>query len=272
MKEVDNMSKHYAAPEEILYHVGFSAEQLQGATVAVLPGDPGRVEPLAKALGSDASFIASHREYTSWLTKISDTPVLVCSTGMGGPSVAICLEELARMGIKKLIRFGTTGTIKEKVNLGDIIIDKAAVRLDGTSQHYAPLEFPAVASFEVTTALVLAAKNAGAPYHLGIAASSDTFWPGQERYDSFTGYVPRRFRGTMQEWQALGVLNYEMETSALFVTSQALGLEAGAVCGVVVKRTQSESVAPPDVYQRAFGYMVQVTRGAVELLLAADAD
>ena len=95
------MSKHYAAPEEILYHVGFSAEQLQGATVAVLPGDPGRVEPLAKALGSDASFIASHREYTSWLTKISDTPVLVCSTGMGGPSVAICLEELARMGIEK---------------------------------------------------------------------------------------------------------------------------------------------------------------------------
>lgn len=94
------MSKHYAAPEEILYHVGFSAQQLQGATVAVLPGDPGRVEPLAKALGSDASFIASHREYTSWLTKISDTPVLVCSTGMGGPSVAICLEELARMGIK----------------------------------------------------------------------------------------------------------------------------------------------------------------------------
>ena len=97
------MSKHYAAPEEILYHVGFSAQQLQGATVAVLPGDPGRVEPLAKALGSDASFIASHREYTSWLTKISDTPVLVCSTGMGGPSVAICLEELARMGIKRLI-------------------------------------------------------------------------------------------------------------------------------------------------------------------------
>ena len=70
---------------------------------------------------------------------------------MGGPSVAICLEELARMGIKKLIRFGTTGTIQEKVNLGDIIVDKAAVRLDGTSQHYAPLEFPAVASFEVTT-------------------------------------------------------------------------------------------------------------------------
>lgn len=261
------MQKHYAATDEILYHVGFAAKDLQGATIAILPGDPGRVQPLAQALGTDARFIATHREYTSYLTQIADTPVLVCSTGMGGPSVAICLEELARMGIKKLIRFGTTGTIQEYVNLGDIIIDKAAVRLDGTSQHYAPPEFPAVACFEVTAALLQAAKDAGAPYHLGIAASSDTFWPGQERYDSFTGYVPRRFVGTMAEWQALGVLNYEMETSALFVTAQALGLQAGAVCGVVVKRTQSESVAPAEVYNKAFDYMVQVTRGAVQRLL-----
>ena len=264
--------KHYAQEDEVLYHVGFAAHALQGATIAVLPGDPGRVEPLAQTLGEDAHFITTHREYTSWLTHVGTKPVLVCSTGMGGPSVAICLEELARMGITHVIRVGTTGTIQEHVNLGDVIIDKAAVRLDGTSQHYAPLEFPAEASFAVTQALVEAAQAAGAPYHLGIAASSDTFWPGQERYDSFTGYVPRCFQGTMREWQALGVLNYEMETSALFVTSQALGLKAGAVCGVVVKRTQSESVAPPDVYQRAFGYMVQVTRGAVELLLAADAD
>lgn len=259
--------KNYAEKNEVLYHVGFAAEALEGATLAVLPGDPGRVEPLAKVLGENAHFLASHREYTSYLTYVKKKPVLVCSTGMGGPSVGICLEELARMGITHVIRFGTTGTIQEAVNLGDIIINKAAVRLDGTSQHYAPLEFPAVADFEVTTALVLAAKEAGAPYHLGISVSSDTFWPGQERYDSFTGYVPRRFQGTMAEWQQLGALNYEMETSALFVVSQALGIKAGAVCGVVVKRTQSESVAPTEVYDRAFAFMVQVTVGAIELLL-----
>ena len=258
------MQKHYAEENEILYHVGFARHALEGATIAVLPGDPGRVAPLAHTLGHDAHFIATHREYTSWLTYVYKRPVLVCSTGMGGPSVAICLEELARMGITHVIRVGTTGTIQKSVNLGDVIIDKAAVRLDGTSQHYAPLEFPAVASFEVTQALVDAAKDFAAPYHLGIAASSDTFWPGQERYDSFTGYVPRRFQGTMREWQALGVLNYEMETSALFVTSQALGLQAGAVCGVVVKRTDSESVAPPDVYMKAFKFMAMVTRGAIE--------
>ncbi len=260
------MEKHYAAEDELLYHVGFAKRNLQGATLAVLPGDPGRVEPLATSLGEQARFIATHREYTSYLTRIADVPVLVCSTGMGGPSVAICLEELARMGITQVIRVGTTGTLQADINPGEIIINKAAVRLDGTSQHYAPLEFPAVASFEVTGALVAAAKKCGAPYHVGISASSDTFWPGQERYDSFTGYVPRRFQGSMAEWQHLGVLNYEMETSALFVTCQALGLQAGAVCGVVAKRTDSEAIVPHELYEQAFRYQVQVVRGAVELL------
>lgn len=261
--------KHYAALNEVMYHVGFAKADLQGATIAVLPGDPGRVEPLARALGTEPVFVATHREYTSWLTHIDGQPVLVCSTGMGGPSVAICLEELARMGITHVIRFGTTGAIAEQIALGDIIIDKAAVRLDGTSHHYAPASFPAVASFTVTGALVEAARDCVAPYHVGISVSSDTFWPGQERYDSFTGYVRKDLRGALQDWQALGALNYEMETSALFVTSQCLGIKAGAVCGVVAKRTDSESIAPGDVYDRAFGYMVKVVVGALRILLKA---
>ena len=144
------MEKHYASENEVLYHVGFAKESLKGATIAVLPGDPGRVEPLARQLGEEPSFIACHREYTSWLTHIAGQPVLVCSTGMGGPSVAICLEELARMGITQVIRVGTTGTIQERINPGEVIINKASVRLDGTSHHYAPASFPAVASFTVT--------------------------------------------------------------------------------------------------------------------------
>ncbi len=261
------MPKNYAAPGEIMYHVGFAKEKLQGARIAVLPGDPGRVQPLAQQLGTDAVFIASHREYTSWLTHIAEEPVLVCSTGMGGPSVGICLEELARLGIDTVIRVGTTGTIQERINLGDVIIDKAAVRLDGTSRHYAPLEFPAVASFTVTSALAAAAAKCGAPYHVGISVSSDTFWPGQERYDSFTGYVPRCFQGSMREWQQLGALNYEMESSALFVTCQALGIKAGVICGVVAKRTKSEGIAPADFYDKAFASMVETVRGAIPILL-----
>lgn len=262
-------TRHYAAPNEVMYHIGFSHEALRGATMAVLPGDPGRVEPLAKSLGENPIYIASHREYTSWLTYIDKQPVLVCSTGMGGPSVAICLEELARICITHVIRFGTTGTIQDNINLGEVIINKAAVRLDGTSHHYAPAAFPAVASFTMVNALTQAAKDNSIPVHVGISVSSDTFWPGQERYDSFTGYVTKAFQGTLKEWQSLGALNYEMETSALFVTAQTLDIKAGAVCGVVAKRTDSEEIAPSNVYDTAFAGQVKITVGALKQLLKA---
>lgn len=262
------MEKHYAAIDEVMYHVGFAKSALHGAAIAVLPGDPGRVQFLAEHIGEKACFIACHREYTSWLTYVAETPILVCSTGMGGPSTAICLEELARMGITHVIRVGTTGTIQQQINPGEIIINKASVRLDGTSRHYAPASFPAVASFAVTGALVEAAQAGGVPYHVGIAVSSDTFWPGQERYDSFTGYVPLQFQGTMEQWQKLGALNYEMETSALFVTCQALGLKAGAVCGVVAKRTDSEAIVPKELYEQALNYQIVVVQGAIKRLAA----
>ncbi|MCD8198582.1 MAG: uridine phosphorylase [Phascolarctobacterium sp.] len=260
--------KKLTAPDEILYHVGFSASSLKGAKWALLPGDPGRVEGLANACGQ-AEFIGCHREYTSWLTSIGCERVLVCSTGMGGPSVAICLEELACMGIEGVIRVGTTGGIQEKINFGDVIINKAAVRLDGTSHHYAPESFPAVASFTVTEALMQAALELQIPHHVGISVSSDTFWPGQERYDSFTGYVRKAFQGTMKEWQVLGALNYEMETAALFVAAQCMGIKAGSVCGVIARRTESEQVAPADIYKLAEERFQKVVYRALQILLKA---
>ena len=252
-----------------MYHVGFCANQLQGATLAVLPGDPGRVKPLAEALsdaGTEPIFVATHREYTSYLATVGGKKILVCSTGMGGPSVGIGLEEMARIGLKRFIRFGTTGSIQEEVNMGDIIITSAAVRLEGTSHHYAPAEYPAVASYKIVNALEAAAAAVGAPYHVGITVSSDTFWPGQERYDSFTGYVRKEFQGTLKDWQALGCLNYEMEAATLFTICSVFGLEAGAVCGVVAKRTDSEVPDAGDSYTRAFNYMIQTTVGAIKLL------
>lgn len=258
--------KKYAEPNEVLYHIGFSAEMIKHAEYALLPGDPGRVQALAEALGP-AEFVASHREYTSWLAYVEGKPVLVCSTGMGGPSVGICLEELARLGMKNVIRVGTTGSIQEHIELGDLVVNHAAVRLDGTSRHYAPIEFPAVASLKLTNALKQAAEELDVPHHVGVSISSDTFWPGQERYDSFTGYVRKDLQGTLKEWQALGATNYEMETSAMFVVAQALGINAGSVCGVVAKRTQSESVAPPEVYQVASKRFQTVAKRALGILL-----
>lgn len=251
-----------AGYNEVLYHIGISAAMVEGAEYAILPGDPGRVEFLAKALGT-AKFIGAHREYTSWLAKINNISILVCSTGMGGPSVSIGMEELAQIGIKNFIRVGTTGSIQEKIELGDIVVNNAAVRLDGASRHYAPIEFPAVASLELTNELVKAAREAGVPYHVGISVSSDTFWPGQERYDSFTGYVPKKFQGSLNEWKALGACNYEMETATLFVVAQSMGLSAASICGVVAQRLKSEHVASQETYQLASGRFIKVVKQAL---------
>ena len=156
-----------------------------------------------------------------------------------------------------------------KRQLGDLVINKAAVRLDGTSQHYAPLNFPAVASFELTLALQQAAESLSIPYHTGISVSSDTFWPGQERYDSYTGYVRKSLQGSLQEWQALGALNYEMETAALFIVAQSFGLQAASICGVVAKRTDSELVAPPDLYELASQRFQAVVKKTLQDLIKA---
>jgi uridine phosphorylase len=259
----------YSNPEDILYHTQLSRNMLMGAEIALLPGDPGRVKSLAEAMGPTVE-LSSHREYTSCLAQVQDQPVLVCSTGMGGPSTAICLEELARIGITRVIRVGTTGSIQENLELGDVVIIKGAVRLEGTSTHYAPIEFPAVPDLELTQLLVYAAEVQHIPYQVGICVSSDTFWPGQERYDSFTGYVLRRFQGSLKEWQQLGVTNYEMETAALFVTAQALGLKAASLCGVVAKRTEGEQIAPPDVYRLAEERFQKIVKRGLEELLAKE--
>lgn len=255
-------------PNEVLYHIGISAEMLKGAEYALLPGDPGRVEALARALGT-AEPVGCHREYTSWLADVEGTSILVCSTGMGGPSVAIGMEELARLGIKNFIRVGTTGSIQKDVELGDLVINKAAVRLDGTSQHYAPLNFPAVASFELTLALQQAAESLS--FHIILVFLFPVILFGLVRncYDSYTGYVRKSLQGSLQEWQALGALNYEMETAALFIVAQSFGLQAASICGVVAKRTDSELVAPPDLYELASQRFQAVVKKTLQDLIKA---
>ncbi|EHY2961493.1 uridine phosphorylase, partial [Escherichia coli] len=172
--------------------------------------------------------------------EIDGKAVIVCSTGIGGPSTSIAVEELAQLGIRTFLRIGTTGAIQEHINVGDILVTTAAVRLDGASLHFAPMEFPAVSDFECMNALYKAAKDNGSTVHVGVTASSDTFYPGQERYDTYTGRVVRRFKGSMKEWQEMGVMNYEMESATLLTMCASQGLRAGMVAGVIVNRTQQE--------------------------------
>lgn len=222
-----------------VFHLGLTKADLQGATLAIVPGDPERVKKIA-ALMDNPQALASHREFTSWRAELDGKAVIVCSTGIGGPSTSIAVEELAQLGIRTFLRVGTTGAIQPDINVGDVLVTTAAVRLDGASLHFAPMEFPAVADFACTTALVEAAKAAGSTPHIGITASSDTFYPGQERYDTFSGRVVSRFQGSMKEWQQMGVLNYEMESATLLTMCASQGLRAGMVAGVIVNRTQKE--------------------------------
>lgn len=222
-----------------VFHLGLTKNDLQGATLAIVPGDPKRVEKIAKLMDNPVH-LASLREYTSWRGEIDGKAVIVCSTGIGGPSTSIAVEELAQLGIRTFLRIGTTGAIQEHINVGDILVTTAAVRLDGASLHFAPLEFPAVSDFECMNALYKAATDNGSTVHVGVTASSDTFYPGQERYDTYTGRVTRRFKGSMKEWQEMGVMNYEMESATLLTMCASQGLRAGMVAGVIVNRTQQE--------------------------------
>ncbi|NHU32708.1 uridine phosphorylase [Proteus mirabilis] len=222
-----------------VFHLGLTKNDLQGATLAIVPGDPKRVEKIVKLMDNPVH-LASLREYTSWRGEIDGKAVIVCSTGIGGPSTSIAVEELAQLGIRTFLRIGTTGAIQEHINVGDILVTTAAVRLDGASLHFAPMEFPAVSDFECMNALYKAAKDNGSTVHVGVTASSDTFYPGQERYDTYTGRVVRRFKGSMKEWQEMGVMNYEMESATLLTMCASQGLRAGMVAGVIVNRTQQE--------------------------------
>ena len=226
--------------DEIVYHLSLSKNRIHGARYAVVAGDPDRVPILAQAFDKDAVCLANHRGYVTYLAQFHGQAIVISTSGIGGPSTSIVIEELAKLGILYFLRIGTTGAIQSHIAVGDLIVTEASVRLDGASTHYAPIEFPAVASRGMTNCIVEAAITLGLPYHAGITVSTDTFYPGQERYDNFAHYVIKRFQGSMPEWEKLGALNYEMESATLLTVCRVLGLEAACFCGVVGNRHFSE--------------------------------
>lgn len=208
-----------------MYHVGLCKEDLEGAKYALLPGDPGRVSKIADLM-DNPKFIGQNREYTSYLADVADQKVLVMSTGMGGPSTAIGLEELAMLGIETVIRVGTSGGMQMNIMPGDLIVVNGAIRMEGTSKEYLPVEYPAISDFRVTKALNDAAKILGYPYHTGVVQCKDSFY-GQHA----PGRMPVSYEleNKWQAWIKGGALASEMESSALFTVSSVLRLKAGAI-------------------------------------------
>lgn len=220
--------------KEKMYHIGLTKADLEGAKYAILPGDPGRVPKIASMLDSAKPLTVS-REYTSYLGELDGEKVLVISTGMGGPSTAICVEELKLVGIENLIRVGTSGGMQLNVNSGDLVIAQAAIRQEGTSKEYVPIEFPAIANIDLVNALRLSAYELGYPYHTGIVQCKDSFY-GQHSPERMP--VSYELENKWQAWIKAGCLASEMETAALYTVSQVLGLNAAAVLLVVWNQEQ----------------------------------
>lgn len=221
-----------------LFHIGLTPEQR--AAYAVITGDPGRVESIARKLDG-ACFEAQNREFTTWSGRIGTEKVLVTSHGIGGPSTAICVEELARCGVKTLIRVGTCGGMALPVQGGDVVVATGAIRMEGTSREYLPVEFPAVADFTVTQALAAVARERGETVHIGVVQCKDSFYGQHSPEDS---PVARQLENAWYAWIKGGCLASEMESAALFVVAAAKGLRAGCVLQVLWNQEREKAGLP----------------------------
>jgi uridine phosphorylase len=208
------------------------------AAIAIVPGDPDRVETVAELL-SGVIFFTLRRGYRAVSGKYKGTPVYVVSTGVGGASLEHIVVELKELGVETLIRVGTTGALQQKVRVGDLVVNDGAVRLDGTSANYARLEYPAAASWEVVSALVDAASGTNLNFHVGIGATTSSFFAGQSR-ETISGWSSSRSNAILNEMCELGVLNFEMEAGTLFTLARLFQMRAGAVCAVVNNRLSGE--------------------------------
>lgn len=211
--------------DEKMYHINLNKADIQGAKYAILPGDPDRVPKIA-AFFDNPQKIGQKREYVSYLGQLCGENVLCVSTGIGGPSAAICIEELCQLGVENFIRVGTSGGMQLKVNAGDIVVVTGAIRMEGTSKEYLPIEFPAVADLDITCALRDAAKKLGYTYHTGVVQCKDSFY-GQHAPQRMP--VSYELEHKWEAWIRGGCLASEMESAALFTVCATLGAKAGAV-------------------------------------------
>jgi len=222
--------------DDVQYHIEVGPGDV--ATSVLLPGNPERVAKVVESW-DDHEIVGDHREYRTATGTYDDTPISVTSTGIGSPSAAIAVEELARVDAETLIRVGSCGAIQEEASIGDLIISTGAVRQEGTSEEYVREDYPATANHRVVSALVAAAEELGYDYHLGLTCSTDSFYAGQSR-PGFDGFEARGSEERIDELRQAGVLNFEMEASAILTLANVYGLRAGAICTVYANRETGE--------------------------------
>lgn len=221
---------------EVQYHVEVGPGDV--ADAVLLPGNPERVDKIVD-LWDDHEEVAMHREYRTATGTYQDTPLSVTSTGIGSPSAAIAVEELARIGADTFIRVGSCGALQAEMDVGDLVITSGGVRQEGTSDEYVRGDYPAVAHDEVVSALIAAAERLGYDYHVGVTMSADSFYAGQGR-PGYEGFEAAGSEELVAELRAANVKNIEMEASAILTLASLYGLRAGAVCSVYANRVTGE--------------------------------
>ena len=231
----------------------------------ILPGDPGRCESIA-ALFDRAYHVAQNREFNIYTGYLEGEKVSVCSTGIGGPSAAIAMEELHNIGADTFLRVGTCGGIDLNVQSGDIVVATGAVRYEHTSLEYAPVEYPAVPDFDVTAALRAASLALGNRTHVGVVQCKDSFY-GQHSPEKSP--VSAELLSRWETWKRLGVKASEMESAALFVVADALGCRCGS-CFHVIWNQEREKAGLDQKMSEDTSMAVHVAVEALKILILGD--
>ena len=245
------------------YHIQVAAGEI--GRYVILPGDPGRCASIAKYF-DDPVLIADNREFVTYTGYLDGEKVSVVSTGIGGPSASIAVEELIHCGADTFIRVGTSGGMQKDVLGGDLVIATGAIRFEGTTKEYAPIEYPAVPDFDVTAALKEASEELGYRHHLGVVQCKDNFY-GQHSPDSMP--VADELNSKWKAWIACGALASEMESAALFVVADALGCRCGSCFHVVWNQEREKAGLDQDMSEDTTS-AVEVGVEALRLLIRAD--
>jgi uridine phosphorylase len=254
-----------------LYHIGFNTGDLgeHPPITALLCGAPERTRQIAMTTEgvSCLKTLSQNRGLHSYLLALdTGQPLLAATSGMGAPSLSIVVNELFAAGIRRIIRVGTCGSIQKRVRVGSVVISNAALCRQGAANDIAPPEYPAAADPFLTVALTKAARSLRIEHHLGLTASVDTFYEGQERVTtSANPCLLRHLQGVTEEYRRLNILNYEMEAGTLFKMAGVYGFSAGCICGVLAGRTADESI-DPDRKELAQKNAIRVALKAVRAL------
>ena len=248
---------------EVQFHIQCSQGDV--GKYCILPGDPGRCKAIAAHFDNPAH-VQTNREYVTYTGTLLGVPVSVVSTGIGGPSAAIAMEELVNLGVHTFIRVGTCGGIRPDVESDDVVVATGAVRMDGTSREYAPIEWPAVPDYQVLTALVQAAQNLNKPWKAGVVQCKDSFY-GQHSPSSMP--VSYELEQKWQAWKRLGVLASEMESATLFTVAATRGVRCGSVFHVIWNQ-EREAAGMDQKESHDTSAAIQVGVEALKLLIAQD--